>query len=104
MSRVTNLILCEHESVGGHECLPIEPINRFLAGRHSEFCKVDKYAGGSKFMEIGVWVAAVNYLGSEEDLIRVVREQTWEFPEHVQLFIKQQEEDGFRIAIDGADQ
>lgn len=105
MSRVTDLILTEFDSVGGDSDMP-EPmvkINDYLGKHNSAFKKCDEHAGGGKFMQVGVWLAAANYLGDVAELVEVVIHQRWTDPEYVQLFVKEEEDNKFQMVLDGID-
>lgn len=102
MSYVADLILTEFDSdFEGPPCQSVQNINAWLAAEHSgsEFKPVDDYAGGTKGMQIRVWLAAVNYL-DVEGLEKIVREQTWDFVECVQLLLKNENDDRFRFLIE----
>lgn len=101
MSVVTDIILCEFDTVG-HEpldCPPIDQINQFLHRFNAKLLKVDEYAGGNKVMQVGVWMAAVNHLGP--GLEEVVFKQQWRYPECVQLLVKQEHDCKFLMVLDG---
>jgi hypothetical protein len=55
------------------------------------FVRVDPHAGGTKYMEAKVYLAAFNHL-DDRILFRVIREMPWEEPDLVQVFIQRQEE------------
>lgn len=62
MSHVDNYILIGGPAV---ELYLIEPLNEWLSDKGqgaSAFCRVDRWAGGPKNMELGVWLAALNYV------------------------------------------
>ena len=100
MSVVTDLILTEFDSVGGFSLIPpMDEINLHLDQFNSYFVKVDEHAGGSKYMQTGVWLAAVNHLGPLEDLVQVIREQHWEYPEAVRLLVQEENEEGFKVVF-----
>ena len=97
MSNVTNVIL--HISIleEGQEDEPILPIgelNKCLEDLHTSFSRVDQYAGGGKVFEAEVFMAAFNHTPTAE-IVRLVKIQSWKYPQDVQLFIMEQEEDRF---------
>jgi hypothetical protein len=94
MSRVTNIILIttSDEAEGG-----VERLNNALAAMAivGAFERVDEHAGGPKAIEAAVFMAAFNHLNIESFRQAVIKNQ-WDFPESVQLFIKEQEDERFR--------
>jgi hypothetical protein len=103
MSRVTNVILTAH--VGPHDPDPeIDSINKFLreidAGGHGQFVKVSEHAGGPKHMECRVYLSTFNH-GDTETILRAVDQAPWRDKEMVQVFVKEQEEDLFRLRYSG---
>jgi hypothetical protein len=104
MSRVTNVILTAHVGpVPADE--EIAFINRFLkdhdGGGGGEFKEVTCHAGGYKRMECRVYLSAFNHADTDL-IIRAVQETPWSDREMVQLFVKEQEEEQFRLRYSGA--
>jgi hypothetical protein len=93
MSRVTNVILTAHVSE------EIEPVNRFLqtheAGGGGKFIEVTGHAGGYKHMECSVYLSAFNHADTNV-ILEAIEQAPWRDRSFVQLFIKEQEEEGFR--------
>ena len=105
MSYVTNVIL--HTSLmewGGwssHSLLP--RVNAFFEeSGGGGLVAVDDPAlptgwyGGNKFLEAQLYLGAFNYLILEE-FIAHLRSLPWEAPESVQLIIKEENDDKFRV-------
>ncbi|WP_027394089.1 hypothetical protein [Aquimarina latercula] len=101
MSEVTNLILtC---STGEKEKLILSKINQFKMDNKlfkivsiNDKTLPDAWYGGTKYMECNIFIGAYNYLNLEK-LIDNLKSIEWEDPEDVQLIIKQQNDDHFRI-------
>jgi len=62
---------------------------------HSEWCPSD-FWGGSKVPECTVYAGAFNHL-KVVAYVRLVRDLLWEYPEHVQLFVKLSADDRWRV-------
>ena len=99
MSYVTNIVLSwsilEDDS-------KIEEVNTYFKYNQRGFvsCGDDSlprgWYGGSKMLETPLFIGAFNYVGLE-DLREHLRTITFEYPESVQLIIKDQDDDIFRI-------
>ncbi len=102
MSRVTNVILTAHVGKSDGSDPEIDSVNRFLqkADKHyGQFIEVSRHAGGSKYMECRVYLSAFNNL--ETDIIlRAIDQAPWRDKDVVQAFIKEQEEEFFRLRYD----
>ena len=106
MSVVTNLILSF--SILEDERSRVSEINFFENnGRGFELATADferennpssnkTWYGGTKFLETPLYIGAYNHL-DVEGLIEHLKIVNWEYPESVQLFLKEQESDKFRI-------
>lgn len=97
MSNVTNVIL--HISIleewdENAPILPVVELNKCLEELHTSFNQVDQYAGGGKVFESTVFLAAFNHT-STETIVQLVQSQSWKYPEDVQLFVMEQEDDRF---------
>lgn len=102
MSLVTNAILCF--SITNGETVSEEAINRFAneptgcEGQRFVSCNDPKlprgWYGGSKMLECEVYIAAFNYM-DVEGWIAHLRSLPWRYPEDVQLFLKEQDDDVF---------
>ena len=102
MSSVTDVILTEFDSVGDPEsrCDAMDEINDFMTTQNSEFLKVDEYAGGPKWMQMGIWMAAVNHCCPIDQLAEAIELATWEWPDKVGLFVNGEHyETGFQKVI-----
>lgn len=82
MSHVTNILLLTARE--DHDARLIE----------LGFQKVDGYAGGNKSMESDVWAAAFNHFDLDV-LMAELRDIQWEYPEEVQLLVKDEHDERF---------
>ena len=102
MSRVTNVILyvptLEEEEYEDGPIVPVVALNRLLAAEDykTAFERVDQYAGGGKVFEATIFMAAFNYAATYE-LLRLIRSQPWTYPDEVQVFVKEEDDDGFAL-------
>src|SRR5690242_20251391 len=100
MSRVTNAILTAHVGPHGDFDNEINAVNKFLretdGGGGGQFIDVTSDAGGPKHMECRVYLSAFNHADTDI-IVRAVDEAPWRDKEMVQLFIKEQEEEVFRL-------
>ncbi len=103
MSRVTNVLLhiggCDSDSVNG---------TIVQANAYFEDCDIrglislndpslpKGWYGGNKYLEAKLYVGAFNHLYLDE-FIKHLRSLEWKKPSEVQLIVKEQEEDVFRI-------
>ncbi len=106
MSVVTNIILVT--PITFEEDMPKlkRKINSFFNGEHGyrtpgfvavEDKKLPKgWYGGTKMLETELWIGAFNHINLD-DLVEHLRKIKWEYPEEVQLIVKEQEEDRFEI-------
>jgi hypothetical protein len=96
MSNVTNIILLTSRDDDG-----IKALQDWLDAQGKPILKeISNHAGGNKGFGVQLWAAAINYL--REDLfIRTVEAINWKEPEFMQLLIKGEMDDVFRIAVDG---
>lgn len=99
MSNVTNLILTGFCSEDSHQ--GINKINEYLSSlglAEGQMHQVDQHGSNSKVMECCVWVGAFNYLYIDPliDFMKTMREH-WDYPEQLQLMIREQDDDRFRI-------
>jgi len=106
MSVVTNLILSF--SIGEDEISRVDEINLFHNnGRGFKLASADfeieinqdsnkAWYGGSKFLGTPLYIGAYNHLDIE-GLIEYLKIINWKYPESVQLFLKEEESDKFRI-------
>jgi protein associated with RNAse G/E len=99
MSVVTNLIL--HIGILEDEEDRIKDVNEFwedgigLVSFDSSDLPRGWY-GGTKMLEANLYVGAFNYLDLDE-FITHLEKIRWEYPEEVQVIVKEQEDDLFRI-------
>jgi len=82
MSNVTNVILV----TCGESDMAME--------LYGQFVEVDRMAGGNKYMECSVVMAAINYM-DEDAFINDFKAMKWLSPECAQLMIKRQDDDVF---------
>lgn len=90
MSFVTNVILTFDS--GDEKLFP--EVNKFFE-ETCGFKEISEHAGGTKYLEICVAVGAFNYLVLD-DLIGYIHRIKWEYPENVQLFVCEQEDERFK--------
>ena len=83
MSTVTNVII-----LGGVDETGPTQLTDF------PFIQVDGLTVGSKAMEANVWIGAFNYLDIV-NFIDALNKVKWDYPEEVQLLIKEQEDEKF---------
>jgi hypothetical protein len=98
MSLVTNAILHlgvldEDEEV---ECLAA--VNRYFKDRPGFVLVADDWCGGSKNLECSLAIGAFNYMGLD-GLLKHMRSMSWPWydRENVQLLVKEQDDDKFRV-------
>jgi hypothetical protein len=104
MSRVTNVILTAHVGPQSKPDDEIEAVNGLLrnadGGGYGEFIEVSEHAGGTKHMECRVYLSAFNHADTET-ILRAVDQAPWRDREMVQVFVKEQEEEVFRLRYSG---
>lgn len=100
MSHVTDIILITaiEDGVGEAEEHPnAEKIHKFICSKYvAGLKKVDELSGGNKAMQCDVFMTAINYLDIPA-LVDFFYEIKWEMPECVQLLIKDEHDDIFKI-------
>ena len=102
MSVVTNLVLCLGVSDGESAGRKIEEVNRYFADSCKGLVSVDDPAlprgwyGGSKFLEADLYIGAFNHLDLQA-FIGHIRSIRWKQPDCVQVFVKEQDDDRFRL-------
>ena len=104
MSLVTNVILTYSpgECYGSEEGHPrLDEIAAYLRSHSAAsrvaprpFVPVDEHSGGYKHMENGVALGAFNFT-SRRTILDAVAAAVWEYPDFVQVFIKEQHDDMF---------
>jgi len=104
MSRVTNVILTAHVGLPDGSDPEIASVNKFLreadGGGYGEFVEVSEHAGGTKHMECRVYLSAFNHANTET-ILRAIDQAPWRDKEMVQVFVKEQEEELFRLRYNG---
>lgn len=107
MSYVTNLIL--HMDGMEEEQERIQEVNAFFDERTRPFIGLHDtellphgWYGGSKYLECHVYVGAFNYLDLD-GLLKHLGTVKWSYPAEVQLFIKDENEETFRL-VHGVEQ
>ena len=99
MSVVTTLIITtscaeSHEDAAGADVYP--SINFINDEFGVEWLKpVHDFAGGNKYPQAYVFMAAINHLDFNQ-LLSYMRAAPWEMPEAVGLLVSFEEDDGFR--------
>lgn len=104
MSRVTNVILTAHVGLQDGSDPEIHSVNKFLQeaedGGYGQFVEVSEQAGGAKYMECRVYMSAFNHADTEI-ILKAIDQAPWRDKDMVQVFVKEQEEDLFRIRYSG---
>jgi len=85
MSRVTNVILTAHVGLQDGSDPEIASVNEFL-----------READGGSYMECRVYLSACNH-AKTETILRAIDQTPWRDKETVQVFVKEQEEELFRL-------
>lgn len=67
-----------------------------IDGPNGEFVEVSRHAGGTKHMEVRVYLAAFNHVNAEV-ILQAVHQVPWADIEMVQVFIKEQEDEVFEL-------
>lgn len=82
----------------------IDSVNKFLqeadGGGYGKFIEVSGYSGGTKHMECRIYLAAFNHTDTET-ILKAVDQAPWRDKEMVQVFVKEQEEELFRLRYNG---
>lgn len=99
MSVVTNLIL--HIGISEDEEERIKDVNKFFEDKNGlvslDDSKIPRgWYGGSKMLECNLYIGAFNYLDLDE-FIKHCKNIKWEYPDEIQIIVKEQEDDLFRI-------
>jgi hypothetical protein len=105
MSRVTNVILTAHAGPQDGSNPEIDSVNKFLreaggGGGYGEFVDVSEQAGGTKYMECRVYLSAFNRADTET-ILKAIDQASWRDKDMVQVFVKEQEEELFRLRYSG---
>ena len=92
MSSVTDIILTTSINEKG-----VKEIKSHIESAYkNNLNRADEGAGGNKFMQCDVFLTAINYMLIDE-LLDCFNAATWEYPESVQLLIKDEHDDAFTI-------
>ena len=77
----------------------VDKLNSYFEryGRGIKLNKVDGFAGGNKAMQCDVFMAVINYL--DPKFIEFFYTIEWEMPECVQLMLKGEDDDIFKIYV-----
>lgn len=109
MSEVTNLILTFSNSED--EAQRIKEVNFYVSDgssinlvsadylrkvNSSELDNQKSWYGGTKFLERPLYIGALNHLDLE-DFINYLKEIEWEEKEYVQIIVKQEQDEKFKI-------
>ena len=82
----------------------IDSVNKFLqnadGGGYGKFIEVSGHAGGTKHLECRVYLSAFNHADTET-ILKAVDQAPWREKEMVQVFVKEQEEELFRLRYSG---
>jgi len=103
MSRVTNVILTAHVGRQDGSDPEIDSVNKVLRetdDNYGQFVEVTEHAGGTKYMECRVYLSAFNHTDTET-ILKAVDQAPWRDKEMVQVFVKEQEGDVFRLWYSG---
>ena len=103
MSRVTNVILTAHVGLQDGSDPEINSVNKVLreAGSGSgEFVDVSEQAGGTKYMECRVYLSVSDHADTET-ILKAIDQAPWRDKDMVQVFVKEQEEELFRLRYSG---
>lgn len=104
MSRVTNVILTAHVNLQDDSDREIDSVNKFLrdvgTGGGGEFVEVSHLAGGVKHLECRVYISAFNHADLNV-ILQAIDQAPWSDKQMVQVFVKEQEEELFRIRYSG---
>jgi hypothetical protein len=104
MSRVTNVILTAHVGLQDGSDPEIDSVNKFLregdGGGYGEFVDLSEKAGGTKSMECRVYLSAFNHADTDT-ILRAIDQAPWRDKDMVQVFVKEQEKELFRLRYSG---
>jgi hypothetical protein len=103
MSRVTNVILTAHVGIPDGGDPEIDSINKILRGKedsYGQFVEVSEYAGGAKYMECRVYLSTFSHADTET-ILNAIDQAPWRDKDMVQVFVKEQEEELFRLRYSG---
>jgi hypothetical protein len=102
MSRVTDVILTAYVGLQDGSDPEIDSVNKFLRETDvgGEFVDVSQQAGGTKHMECRVYLSAFNHADTET-ILKAIDQAPWRDKDMVQVFVKEQEEDLFRLRYSG---
>lgn len=102
MSVVTNIVISfkASESDTDDDRDVIERVNQYFVAvdDRQRFVVPDNkdWYGGAKCLERPTFIGAFNYLDLD-GLIAHLKTMPWRYPEHVQLFVCEQEDDDYRL-------
>ena len=104
MSRVTNVILTAHVGLLDGSDPEIDSVNKSLrdanGSGYGEFVEVSEQAGGTKHMECRVYLSAFNHADTDT-ILQAIDRAPWRDKDVVQVFVKEQEEELFRLRYSG---
>lgn len=92
MSHVADVVLLTFLDDGGMK----EVQDWFETNGWPRLVRISYRAGGDKAMQHDIWAAAINYFDIE-GLAAAVRAAHWEWPESVQLLVKDENEECFTL-------
>ena len=98
------MILTAHVGLKDGSDPEIDSVNKFLreadGGGYGEFVDVSEQAGGTKYMECRVYLSAFNHADTET-ILKAIDQAPWRDKGMVQVFVKEQEEELFRLRYSG---
>jgi len=105
MSVVTNIVLSLSCWDGEEPEGKLAEVNRYFEGRCRGLVGVedpslpDAWYGGDKYLEACLFIGAFNSrcLHGLDSFLAHLRSIRWEYPESVQVFVKEQDDDRFRL-------
>jgi hypothetical protein len=81
----------------------IDSVNKFLREvdeNCGQFVDVSEYAGGTKHVECRVYLSAFNIIDTNT-ILRAIDRVPWRDKKMVQVFVKEQEEETFKLRYGG---
>jgi hypothetical protein len=100
MSRVTNVILTF--SINENEDLIRKELDEFKPDGNKAFASIDGpnlprgWYGGTKIFEAPLYIGALNHVSTNQ-ILDFLKSCHWQEPEYVQLIVREEEDEEFRI-------
>lgn len=99
MSTVTDIILICGTSADQDNARRFgEALDLHSVSKGKPLAQVDEHAGGSHAIQADVWMGAYNYL-DEEEALKVFYSLVWEDPNEIQLLMKYEDWDRFKVFV-----